>query len=47
MVQVEGEVVVAGRINHLAITCRDRAAAILKETTLTDEELQELAQLEL
>jgi len=47
MVEMEGEVVVAGRINHIAMTRRERAASILRETTLTDEELQELAQLEL
>jgi MraZ protein len=47
MVDVEGEVVVSGRINHLALTCRSRAAAILKEESLSDEELEELAQLEL
>ena len=47
MTEVAGEVVVSGRINHLAITCRSRAAAILKEASLSDEELEELAQLEL
>ena len=47
MVEVDGEVVVSGRINHLAITCRARAASILKEISLSDEELEELAQLEL
>jgi len=47
MVEVEGEVVVSGRINHLAITRRDRAAAILKAPSLSEEELEELAQLEL
>lgn len=47
MVDVEGEVVVSGRINHLAITRRARAASMLKEASLTDEELEELAQLEL
>ena len=47
MVDFAGEVVISGRINHLAITRRDRAAAILKETSLADEELEELAQLEL
>ena len=47
MVDVEGEVVVSGRINHLAMTRRDRAASILKEASLSDEELEELAQLEL
>ncbi len=47
MVNVEGEVVITGRINHLAITNKDRVAAILKEATPTDEDLQELAQLEL
>lgn len=47
MVEVDGEVVVSGRINHLAITCRSRAASILKEQSLSDDELEELAQLEL
>jgi MraZ protein len=47
MVDVDGEVVVSGRINHLAITCRSRAASILKESSLSDDELEELAQLEL
>lgn len=47
MVDVDGEVVVSGRINHLAITRRTRAAAILKDASLTDGELEELAQLEL
>ena len=47
MVKFEGEVVISGRINHLAITHRERAAAILQETSLGDEELEELAQLEL
>ena len=47
MVDVEGEVVVSGRINHLAITNRSRAASFLKEASLSDEELEELAQLEL
>ncbi len=47
MVDVQGEVVVSGRINHLAITMRARAAAILQEDSLSDEELEELARLEL
>jgi MraZ protein len=47
MVEVEGEVVVSGRINHLAINRRSRAASILKEESLSDEELEELARLEL
>lgn len=47
MVEVEGEVVVSGRINHLAVTRRDRAAAILKAPSLSEDELEELAQLEL
>ena len=47
MVEVSGEVVVSGRINHLAVTNRDRAAAILREASLGDGELEELAQLEL
>jgi MraZ protein len=47
MVDVEGEVVVSGRINHLAINRRSRAASILKEESLSDEELEELARLEL
>ena len=47
MVDVGGEVVVAGRINYLAVTRKNRAAEILKETAPTDEELEELAKLEL
>jgi len=47
MVDVEGEVVVSGRINHLAITKRSRAASFLQEDSLSDEELEELARLEL
>ncbi len=47
MVEVDGEVVITGRINYLAITNKDRVAAILKEATPTDEDLHELAQLEL
>ena len=47
MVDVAGEVVVSGRINHLAITKRARAAAFLEKPSLSDEELEELAQLEL
>jgi MraZ protein len=47
MVNVEGEVVVSGRINHLAVTNRTRAASFLEEASLSDEELEELAQLEL
>ena len=47
MVEIEGEVVVSGRINHLAVTRRDRAAAILKAPSLSEDELEELAQLEL
>ena len=47
MVDVEGEVVVSGRINHLAVTRRSRAASFLKEASLSDEELEELAELEL
>ena len=47
MVDVQGEVVVSGRINHLAITMRARAATILQEDSLSDEELEELARLEL
>lgn len=47
MVDVHNDVVVSGRINHLAITNRERAAAILKEASPTDEELEELARLEL
>lgn len=47
MVDVEGEVVVSGRINHLAVTRRTRAAAILKDSSLTDDELEELAELEM
>jgi len=47
MVDVEGEVVVSGRINHLGINKRARAASILQEESLSDEELEELARLEL
>jgi MraZ protein len=47
MVEVQGEVVVSGRINHLAITMRTRAATILQEDSLSHEELEELARLEL
>ncbi len=47
MVDVDGEVVISGRINHLAITRRERAAAILKEDSLSDEELTDLAALDL
>jgi len=47
MVDVGGEVVVSGRINHLALTRRDRAASLLQQASLTDEELEELALLEL
>jgi MraZ protein len=47
MVDVEGEVVVSGRINHLAINKRSRAASILQEDSLSEEELEELARLEL
>ena len=47
MVDVEGEVVVSGRINHLAVTNRARAGSFLKDASLSDEELEELAQLEL
>lgn len=47
MVDVAGDVVISGRINHLAITNRSRAAAFLEGPSLSDEELEELAQLEL
>ncbi len=47
MVDVEGEVVVSGRINHLAVTRRQRAAEMLQQDSLTDDELEELAALEL
>jgi len=47
MVEVAGEVVVAGRISYLTITARERAATILKETAPSDEELEALARLEL
>lgn len=46
MVDVGGEVVISGRINYLAITRRERAASILKETTPTDEDQESLAKLE-
>lgn len=47
MVDVEGDVVVSGRINHLAINRRERAAAVLQDNPLSDDELEELAQLDL
>jgi MraZ protein len=47
MVDVEGDVVVSGRINHLAINRRERAAAVLQDHGLSDDELEELAQLDL
>jgi MraZ protein len=47
MVEVEGEVVVSGRINHLAVTNRSRAAAFLAEEVLSEDEQHELADLEL
>jgi MraZ protein len=47
MVDVEGEVVISGRINHLAVTNRSRAASFLKGESLSDDEQQELAELEL
>jgi MraZ protein len=47
MVDVEGEVVVSGRLNHLAVTKRSRAASFLETSSLSDGELEELAQLEL
>lgn len=45
MVDVDGEVVVSGRINHLAVTRRERAAEMLKDVSLSDDELDELAEL--
>jgi MraZ protein len=47
LVEIGGEVVVTGRINHLAINSRDRVASILTEEAPSDEDLQELAKLEL
>jgi len=47
MVDVSGDVVVSGRINHMAITRRERAGAILRDSSLSDDELEELALLEL
>jgi DNA-binding transcriptional regulator/RsmH inhibitor MraZ len=47
MVEVEGEVVVSGRINHLAVTNRSRAASFLAEEVLSEDEQHELADLEL
>jgi DNA-binding transcriptional regulator/RsmH inhibitor MraZ len=47
IVDVQGEVVVSGRIDFLAITCRSRADQLLKVDTLSNEELEELALLEL
>ncbi len=42
-VEVDGEVVVSGRINHLAVTKRDRAAKLLTSASLSQEELVTLA----
>jgi transcriptional regulator MraZ len=47
MVEVEGEVVVSGRINHLAVTNRSRAVSFLTDELLSDDEQNELADLEL
>ncbi len=47
VLDLEGEVVVSGRINHLVLTRRERADEILKDDTLSHEELEELADLEL
>jgi len=47
MVDVSGEVVVSGRINHLAVTRKERAASILEQPSLSDEELEELAEMDL
>lgn len=47
IVDVHGEVVVSGRINFLAITRRERADNLLKVDSLSNEELEELALLEL
>ena len=44
MVDVDGEVVISGRITHLTVTRRTRAASFLQEDSLSDEELDELAQ---
>ena len=45
MVDVEGDVVISGRINYLAVTKRTRAASFLQEDSLSDEETDELAEL--
>jgi len=42
-VEVDGEVVVSGRINHLAVTRRERAARLLTNASLSQEELVTLA----
>jgi len=42
-VPLEGEVVVSGRFDHLAVTSRSRATELLGQQTLSREELQELA----
>jgi len=47
LVEVEGEVVITGRINHLAITNKERVASILREEAPSDEDLEELAKMEL
>jgi len=47
IVEVQGEVVVSGRIDFLAITRRARADQMLKVDTLSHDELEELALLEL
>lgn len=44
---MEGDVMVAGRTNYLAVTTKARAKAILKDQSPSDEEQHELAKLEL
>ena len=45
--EIDREVVVSGRINHLAVTPRERATSMLHQPSLTEDELEELAELEL
>lgn len=45
-VDVGGEVVVSGRINHLAVTRRQRAAELLESQSLSNQELETLTRAE-
>ncbi len=45
MVDVEGDVVVAGRIKFLTVTAKSRAAEMLQGASLSNEELEEIAAL--